>query len=147
MEFIESKPEMVENSRSRAGHRRSHGLGIGPGQSGVDQDSGEIHVGQVADRQPGVGHDAENRAETMTRVVMTGPSINGAQMFISSPPCEFEHGSREQAETAHRSPPVRRAKRRFRSRLSPPMVMATVTGRDSTVMSGYHKDKQPCCPV
>ena len=62
MELMDSRPAMVENSRSSSGgHGGGHGLGARARQGGAHLDGGIIDVGQIADRQLTVGNDAKNQ--------------------------------------------------------------------------------------
>ena len=45
----------------RGGHCRGHGLGGGPGEIGGHQDSGKIHVGQIAHREVAIAHSPEDQ--------------------------------------------------------------------------------------
>ena len=53
---------MVENCFSSGmRHRGGHGVRAGAGQGGADHDRGKIDVGQIADRQQAIAHDAEDQ--------------------------------------------------------------------------------------
>ena len=62
VEVIESMPAMVENCFS-SGVATAEAMvsGLAPGRLAVDLDGREVDVGQVADRQQAVGHEAEHQ--------------------------------------------------------------------------------------
>src|SRR5581483_5895560 len=130
----------------RRGHGRGHRLRRGAGQAGIDHDGGKIDVGQVADREEPVGHDAEDAQRRGQQRGHDRPTdaelgqIHGAQESVLAAATAVSGRTSIFAPGARRScPSVTTVSPSF----SPsammvrlPAVRATLTSRNVTVWSG-----------